>query len=93
METQIKKDDRIEFRVSPEEKKMFRKAQKLSGAKTFSGFVARTVRIRAMQIIQENERILSSARDKKIFFQAVFKDTEPNQVLSNAAKKFKLNIQ
>ena len=93
METQIKKDDRIEFRVSPEEKKMFRRAQKLSGAKTFSGFVASTVRVRAMQIIQENERILSSERDKKIFFQAIFNDTEPNKVLSDAAKKFKLNKQ
>ena len=89
MKTQTKKDDRIEFRVSPEEKKMFRKAQLLSGDKTFSGFVTRIVRTRSIQIIEEKEKIIASQRDKEIFFRAVFEDSKTNKVLSKAAERFK----
>ena len=89
MKTPIKKDDRIEFRVAPEEKRLFRRAQQLSGDKTFSGFVTRIVRTRSIQIIEEKEKILASDRDKEIFFKAVFEDSKPNKVLSEAAKKFK----
>jgi uncharacterized protein (DUF1778 family) len=89
MKTQIKKDDRIEFRVAPEEKRMFRRAQKLSGDKTFSGFVTRIVRTRSIQIIKEKERILASERDKEIFFKSIFADSNPNKTLSEAAEKFK----
>jgi len=89
MKTQIKKEDRIEFRVAPEEKRLFRRAQQLSGDKTFSGFVTRIVRTRSIQIIEEKEKILASDRDKEIFFKAVFEDSKPNKVLSEAAKKFK----
>ncbi len=90
MKTQIKKDDRIEFRVAPEEKKMFRRAQKLSGDKTFSGFVTRIVRTKSIQIIKEKERILASERDKEIFFKSIFADSNPNKTLSEAVDKFKL---
>lgn len=89
MKPQIKKDDRIEFRIAPEEKKLFQRAQQLSGDKTFSGFVTRIVRARSIQIIEEKERILASERDKEIFFKAVFEGSKPNKVLSEAAKKFK----
>ena len=89
MEAQIKKNDRIEFRVSPEDKDMFLKAQKISGDKTFSSFITRIVRAEAAQIIEKNELILASERDKKIFFKAIFSDAEPNKALSDAAKKYK----
>ncbi len=89
MKTQKKKDDRIEFRVAPEEKRLFRRAQQLSGDKTFSGFVTRIVRTRSIQIIEEKEKILASERDKEIFFKAVFEDSKPNKVLFEAAKKYK----
>ncbi len=89
MKTQIRKDDRIEFRIAPEEKRLFQRAQQLSGDKTFSGFVTRIVRARSIQIIEENEQIIASDRDKEIFFKAVFEDSKPNKVLSEAAKKFK----
>jgi len=93
METQIRKDDRIDIRVSPEEKKIFRRAHKLSGDKTFSSFVTRIVRAESIQIIEENERILASERDKEIFFQAVFANREPNKALTAAANKYKSTIE
>lgn len=93
MEAQIRKDERIDIRVSPEEKKMFRKAHKLSGDKTFSGFVTRIIRAQSVQIIEENKRILASEKDKEIFFQAIFADQEPNKALTDAANKFKSTLE
>lgn len=90
MATQLKKEERIEFRVSPEEKKMFRRAQELSGDKTISSFVIRILRAKSAQIIEKNEKILASEKDREVFFQAVFADIEPNEALSEAAQKFKL---
>lgn len=89
MEPQIKKDERIEFRVSPEDKEIFLRAQKLSGDKTFSSFVTRIVRAEATNIIEQKERILASEGDKEIFFKAIFSDAEPNKTLSDAAEKYK----
>lgn len=92
MEAIIRKDDRIDIRVSPEEKKRFRRAHKLSGDKTFSGFITRIIRTKSDQIIEENKRILASERDKEIFFNAVFSNKEPNKALVTAANKYKSSI-
>ena len=89
METQTIKNERIDIRVTPEEKRVFQRAYRISGDRTFSSFVTRIVKNKSFEIIRENERILASERDKKIFFDAIFSDQEPNQVLKDAAKKFK----
>jgi len=89
MATQNIKNERIDIRVTPEEKKIFLSALRLSGDRSLSAFVTRIVKTKAFEIIEENERILSSERDRKIFFDAIFADMEPNQTLKDAAKKFK----
>lgn len=89
METQSRKNERIDLRVTPEEKKIFLKAQRISGDRTFSSFVTRIVKDKSFEIIEENERILASERDRKLFFDALFSDQEPNQTLKDAAQKFK----
>lgn len=90
MGTQSTKKERIDIRVTPEEKEIFLKAQKLSGERTFSAFVTHIVKAKSFEIIEENERILASERDRKTFFDAIFADQEPNQALKDAAKKYKL---
>ena len=89
MEAQANKDERIEIRVSSQDKRIFKKAQRLSGDTTFSSFIIRAVRNQAENIIAENERILASNRDRKIFFDAIFGNKEPNENLVAAAKKYK----
>ena len=89
MEVQNRKNERIDIRVSLEEKMMFQRAYKISGERTFSGFITRTIRKKSAEIIQESERILASEKDKKIFFDALFSTQEPNRTLKDAAKKFK----
>ncbi|HAR20835.1 MAG TPA: DUF1778 domain-containing protein [Cytophagales bacterium] len=83
------KNERIDIRVTPEEKRMFLQAHKISGDRTFSGFVTRVIKTKSAEIIEENKKILASERDRKIFFDAIFSDQEPNQALKDAAKKYK----
>jgi uncharacterized protein (DUF1778 family) len=89
METQINKDERIEIRISSYDKRIFRKAQKLSGDKSFSSFIIRIVKEQAEEIVAKNDRIIASEKDREKFFDAVFGDSKPNQNLVEAAQKYK----
>jgi uncharacterized protein (DUF1778 family) len=89
MEAHLNRDERIEIRISHEDKTIFKKAQQLSGDKTFSSFLVRILRSYSKNIISENERILVSQRDRDVFFAAVFADLEPNEKLKSAAKRYK----
>jgi uncharacterized protein (DUF1778 family) len=89
MGVQLNKSERIEIRVSADDKKIFRKAQKLSGDNSFSSFVVRIVKKQAEEIVAQNDRIIASERDREKFFDAVFGDSKPNQNLLEAAKKYK----
>jgi uncharacterized protein (DUF1778 family) len=89
MTTQLQKGERIEIRVSSHDKDIFKRAQLLSGDKTISSFIIRAVREQAENIISERERILASDNDRKIFFDAVFGNPEPNENLVAAAEKYK----
>ncbi|MCA1759341.1 MAG: DUF1778 domain-containing protein [Bacteroidales bacterium] len=89
METLINKDERIEIRISSYDKRIFQKAQKLSGDKSFSSFITRIVKEQAEKIVAKNDRIIASERDREIFFNAVFENSKPNQNLVKAAKNYK----
>jgi uncharacterized protein (DUF1778 family) len=92
MEALINKEERIEIRVSSRDKQIFRKAQKLSGDKTFSSFITRVVRAQAECIITESEKILASEQDRKLFFDSIFENQEPNENLVAAARRYKSKI-
>ena len=89
METQHIKNERIDIRVTPEEKDMFLQAHRISGDRTFSGFITRIIKTKAAEILEENKKILASERDRQLFFDAIFSEQEPNQTLKDAARKFK----
>ena len=88
-EQSTNKDERIEIRISAYDKRIFQKAQKLSGDKSFSSFIVRIVKEQSEEIVAKKDRIISSERDRKIFFDAVFGSGIPNQNLVEAAKKYK----
>ncbi|GAB4257004.1 MAG: DUF1778 domain-containing protein [Vicingaceae bacterium] len=92
MKSQAHKDERIEIRVSARDKEIFKRAQIISGDKTFSSFIIRIVRKHAKEILLDQEKILASERDRKIFFDAIFSDIKPNKTLIAAAKKYKSKI-
>ena len=89
MDAQLNKEERIEIRVSSKDKMIFRKAQKLSGDKSFSSFIVRIVKEQAEEIVAKNNRIIATERDRKLFFDAVFGNSKPNENLIEAAKRFK----
>ncbi len=89
MDTQINRDERIEIRVSSQDKQIFQQAQKLSGDKSFSSFIIRIVKEQAQKIVEKNKRIIATEEDRNKFFDAVFSDAEPNQALAEAAEKYK----
>jgi uncharacterized protein (DUF1778 family) len=89
MKGQISKDERIELRVSSADKRIFKRAQELSGDKSFSSFVVRIVKKEAESIISKNDKIVASEKDRQIFFDAVFGNVKPNQNLIEAAKRYK----
>lgn len=86
------KQERIDIRLSSLDKEMFKRAQRLSGDKSVSSFVMRIVKEQAEQIVEKNERIIASEKDRKTFFDSVFSDTTPNQNLLDAATRYKNNI-
>ena len=89
METQNnKRKERIDIRVTPEEKQLFLKALKLNGDRSLSAFITRVIKNKSFEILERENRILASERDKEIFFNTIFNEQEPNQVLKDAAKKF-----
>ncbi len=89
MEEQINKDERIELRVSSTDKRIFKRAQKLSGDKSFSSFVVRIVKKEAEAIVSKNDRIIATEKDRQVFFDAVFGNIKPNKNLVAAAKRYK----
>lgn len=89
MEAQINKDERMELRVSSTDKRIFKRAQKLSGDKSFSSFVVRIVKKEAEEIVAKHDRIIVSEKDRQLFFDTVFSNTKPNQNLAAAAKRYK----
>jgi uncharacterized protein (DUF1778 family) len=89
MEAPISKDERIELRVSSTDKRIFKRAQKLSGDKSFSSFVVRIVKKEAEAIVSKNNQIIATEKDRQVFFDAVFGNVKPNQNLVEAAKRYK----
>ncbi len=79
----------MELRVSSTDKRIFKRAQKLSGDKSFSSFVVRIVKKEAEEIVAKHDRIIVSEKDRQLFFDTVFSNTKPNQNLAAAAKRYK----
>lgn len=86
--TDMNKEERIELRVSSEEKAMFKRAQELSGDSSLSSFAVRLLKAESSRVITERNQILVSERDKKVFFDAVFNPSPPNEALIAAAIRY-----
>ena len=89
MKTATTKNERIEIRVSAQEKEFLKKAQQLSGDVSLSSFAIKTLKNKADKIIANNHQILASQRDREKFFDVLFTDIEPNQALLKASEEYK----
>ena len=47
------------------------------------------VKQQAEEIVAKNDRIIATEKDRKVFFNAIFGNSTPNQNLVEAAKRYK----
>ena len=82
MATQV--NDRIDVRVSAEQKELFKRASVISGFKNLTEFIVYCVSKESKILFLEESRILKNEEDKKIFFHALQNPPSPNARLKQA---------
>lgn len=77
-------NDRIDIRISKQQKEMIKYASELKGFKSLSEFIVFCINNEANKIIQENEVVLKTLEDKRIFLDAILNPPAPNEKLKKA---------
>lgn len=88
MKTEKQNKARFDARLSKDQKKFFERAAILGGYRSLTDFVLETVQDKAKEIIEENEQIIASEEDKKIFFHILMNPPEPNEELISAKETY-----
>lgn len=77
-------NDRIDVRISKEQKELIKYASALRGFKNVSEFIVTFITNEANKIVNENNNILNTLEDKKIFIDAILNPPMANDKLKNA---------
>ncbi|MBE9249822.1 DUF1778 domain-containing protein [Dolichospermum sp. LEGE 00240] len=85
------KSERLEARISPENKELFQRAADIQG-RTLTDFVVSSLVSAANQIIQENEIMVLSRKDQEVFVEALLNPPKPSEKLQLAAQRYKKNM-
>ncbi|WP_425525975.1 DUF1778 domain-containing protein [Halotia branconii] len=85
------KAERLEARISKEQKELFQRAAKIQG-RTLTDFVISSLLNAANQVIQENEMMILSRKDQEVFVEALLNPPEPSAKLKAAAQRYKQNM-
>lgn len=75
--------ERLEARITPEQKALFKQAAALEG-RSLTDFVISSVAQAARRVVQENEILTLGAEDRRVFLQALINPPAPNQALKKA---------
>jgi len=81
-------NDRIDVRISKEQKELIKYASELRGFKSLSEFIVFCVNTEANNIIRENNLILKTLEDKKIFLDAILNPPAPTKKLQRAKDNY-----
>lgn len=79
--------ERVDARVTQEEKRLFERAASLSGC-SLTSFVVSTCVTAAREVIRDHEIINLSAADREAFVTALCNPPEPNEALKSAARGY-----
>lgn len=85
--------DRIDVRISKEQKDLVKYACDLSGFKSLSEFVVHCISKEANQIILENKEVLKTLEDKQLFVDALLNPPAPNAALKKAQQQYQSFLQ
>lgn len=83
-----RRDQRLDARVTAEDKSLYERAAALSGRSTTS-FVVSSLREAARRVIREHETMQLSERDRQAFVAALLEDAEPAEPLRRAARAYR----
>ncbi len=83
---------RFDARLPHEIKVLFETAASIKGFKSLSEFVIHYTSEAANSIIEKHKQVLSSERDRSIFFDALLNPQAPNDALVRAARRHKIQV-
>ncbi len=86
--TKSSKSERLEARISKEQKELFQRAADLQG-RTLTDFMIAALQEAAIKAIQEHEMMILSAQDRKVFVEALLNPPSPSAKLRAAAIRYK----
>lgn len=82
MATQV--NDRIDVRISKDQKELFKRASMISGFKNLSEYILYCVNKESKSLLIEENKLLKNEEDKRIFFHALTNPPSPNDRLKQA---------
>jgi uncharacterized protein (DUF1778 family) len=81
------RDERLEARISRDQKALFQRAAELQG-RTLTDFIIASVNDAAVRVIDEAQTIRLSAKDSRAFAEGLLNPREPNARLKAAAQRY-----
>jgi uncharacterized protein (DUF1778 family) len=81
------RDERVDFRINSELKALFSRAAEISGV-NMSAFIIEAARDRALQVIEQYERIVLNNDARDVLLNALISPPKPSVHLKRAAQKF-----
>ena len=82
-------DERINFRLKADDKRIIYEASKLNGYSSVTEYIKRVLIRDSQKIIEREQKLFQSKKDKEIFFNELNNPSEPNQALKKAFKAYK----
>lgn len=79
--------NRLEARVSADQKQLFQRAASLLG-RPLTDFIISSLREAALRVIKEHEIIQLATQDRKIFTQSLARSSPPNIALVKASQHY-----
>jgi uncharacterized protein (DUF1778 family) len=80
---------RFEARITEDQKAIFQRAAILGGHRSLTEFVIQSAQEKADALIRDHEVLNLTAKDKRIFVEALLKPPVPGKKLKRAAERYK----
>ncbi len=91
-QTAAKRTERLDARVTKEEKRVIETAAHLRGV-SVTDLLRTTVTDAASRIIREREVLTLSEQERRIFVESLMNPPQPNQAALAAAKRFRRTVK
>ena len=85
------KKERLEARITPDQKDLFTRAAAINGL-TLTSFVIASAQEKAVTTVRDHEAITLSDNDRKVFVDALLNPPEPSEALRDAARLHKQHV-